>query len=71
MRMRSQVAAGDADAAHAEEVRKKDAAAVAGWLEPRSKGSIGEGSNHSYFSNRNSVRILGIERKPRKTTSSK
>ena len=38
---------------------------------PELKGSIGEGSNHSNFSDRSSVRILGIERKPRKTTSSK
>ena len=35
------------------------------------KGSIGEGPNHSNYSDRSSVRILGIERKPRKTTSSK
>ena len=34
------------------------------------KGSIGEGPSHSNFSDRSSVRILGIERKPRKTTSS-
>ena len=38
---------------------------------PGLKGSIGEGPNHSNFSDRSSVRILGIERKPRKTTSSK
>ena len=35
------------------------------------EGSIGEGPNHSNFSDRSSVRILGIERKPRKATSSK
>ena len=40
-------------------------------FEPELKGSIGEGSNHSNYSDRSSVRILGIERKPRKTTSSK
>ena len=40
-------------------------------LWPRLKGSIGEGSNHSNFSHQSSVKILGIERKPRKTTSSK
>ena len=40
-------------------------------IEPKLKGSIGEGPNHSNFSDRSSVRILGIERKPRKTTSSK
>ena len=38
--------------------------------EPELKGSIGEGPNHSNFSDRSSARILGIERKPRKTTSS-
>ena len=38
---------------------------------PQLKGSIGEGPNHSNFSDQSSVRILGIERKPRKTTSSK
>ena len=35
------------------------------------KGSIGEGSNHSNFSHQSSVKILGIQRKPRKATSSK
>ena len=39
--------------------------------EPGLKGSIGEGPNHSNYSDQSSVRILGIERKPRKTTSSK
>ena len=34
-------------------------------LAPRLKGSIGEGPNHSNFSDRSSVRILGIQRKPR------
>ena len=34
------------------------------------KGSIGEGPNHSNFSDRSSVRILGIHRKPRKGTTS-
>ena len=38
---------------------------------PELKGSIGEGPNQTNFSDRSSVRILGIERKPRKTTSSK
>ena len=48
---------------------------------PELKDSIGEGPNHSNFSDRSSVRILGIERKqvrilgierkPRKTTSPK
>ena len=38
---------------------------------PRLKGSIGEGSNHSNFSDRSSVRILGIQRKPRKAPSRK
>ena len=33
---------------------------------PELKGSIGKGPNHSNFSDRNSVRILGIQRKPRK-----
>ena len=35
------------------------------------KGSIGEGPNQTNHSDQSSVRILGIERKPRKTTSSK
>ena len=30
---------------------------------PKLKGSIGEGSNHSNFSEKSSVRILGIQRK--------
>ena len=38
---------------------------------PELKGSIGEEPNQTNYSDRNSVRILGIERKPRKTTSSK
>ena len=37
------------------------------WL----KGSVGEGPNQTNYSDRSSVRILGIERKPRKTTPSK
>ena len=37
------------------------------WL----KGSVGEGPNHSNFSDRSSVRILGIQRKPRKAPSRK
>ena len=40
-------------------------------VQPGLKGSIAEGPNHSNFSDWSSVRILGIERKPRKTTSSK
>ena len=32
---------------------------------PELKGSIGEGPNHSNYSDRSSVRILGIERKLR------
>ena len=36
---------------------------------PKLKGSIGEGPNHSNFSDRSSVRILGIQRKPRKAPS--
>ena len=35
------------------------------------KGSIGEGSNHSNYSDQSSVKILGIQRKARKATSSK
>ena len=35
------------------------------------KGSIGQGPNHSNFSDQSSVTILGIQRKPRKATSSK
>ena len=35
-------------------------------LQSELKGSIGEGPNHSNFSDRSSVRILGIQRKPRK-----
>ena len=41
---------------------------------PRSaelKGSIGGGPNHSNFSDRSSVRILGIQRKPRKAPARK
>ena len=38
---------------------------------PKLKGSIGEGPNHSNFSDRSSVRILGIQRKPRKAPSRK
>ena len=38
---------------------------------PKLKGSVGEGPNQTNYSDRSSVRILGIERKPRKTTSSK
>ena len=52
------------------QVRKIDAA----WkhlLEAKLKGSIGEGSNHSNFLHQSSVKILGIQRKPRKATSSK
>ena len=37
------------------------------WL----KGSIGEGPNQMNYSDQSSVRILGIQRKPRKNTSSK
>ena len=35
------------------------------------KGSVGEGPNQTNYSDRSSVRILGIKRKPRKSTSSK
>ena len=35
------------------------------------KGSVGEGPNQTNYSDRSSVRILGIQRKPRKGTSSK
>ena len=35
------------------------------------KGSIGEGPNHSNFSDRSTVRILGIQRKPRKAPARK
>ena len=42
-----------------------------GRFKSKLKGSIGEGSNHSNFSHRSSVKILGIQRKPRKATSSK
>ena len=38
---------------------------------PGLKGSIGEGPNHSNFSDRSSDRILGIQRKPRKAPSRK
>ena len=38
---------------------------------PKLKGSIGEGSNHSNFSHQSSVRILGIQRKPRKAPARK
>ena len=54
-------------AVHAEVLERLEARE----LRPKLKGSIGEGPNHSNFSDRSSVRILGIERKPRKTTSSK
>ena len=40
-------------------------------LLPKLKGSIGEGSNHSNFSHQSSVKILGIQRKPRKAPSRK
>ena len=35
------------------------------------KGSVGEGPNQTNYSDRSSIRILGIQRKPRKGTSSK
>ena len=38
---------------------------------PKLKGSIGEGSNHSNFSDRSSVKFLGIQRKPRKAPARK
>ena len=40
-------------------------------LAAKLKGSIGEGPNHSNFSDRSAVRILGIQRKPRKAPSRK
>ena len=36
---------------------------------PGLKGSIGEGPNQTNYSDRSSVRILGIQRKPRKAPS--
>ena len=38
---------------------------------PELKGSIGEGPNQTNYSDRSSVRILGIQRKPRKAPSRK
>ena len=37
--------------------------------EAKLKGSIGEGPNQTNYSDQSSVRILGIQRKPRKDTS--
>ena len=36
----------------------------AGHFEPKLRGSIGDGPNHSNYSDQSSVRILGIRRKP-------
>ena len=54
-----------------EELRHLRALPAAGLADdeergPKLKGSIGEGSNHSNFSHQSSVKILGIQRKPRK-----
>ena len=35
-------------------------------LQPKLKGSVGEGPNQTNYSDRSSVGILGIQRKPRK-----
>ena len=58
---------------HASDSRTQEAEFVAqrDQARPELKGSIGEGPNNSNFSDRSSVRILGIERKPRKAPARK
>ena len=50
---------------------KRESHCSTGQFRPSLKGSIGEGPNHSNYSDQSSVRILGIQRKPRKAPSRK
>ena len=51
--------------------REAEVLPLASPAAPKLKGSIVEGPNHSNYSDQSSVRILGIQRKPRKAPSRK